>query len=322
MPKIPKYFDPASAISKFWDEPLNRVAFTEFPSFSTGEVERHTIYSLAVMALVAAYWNGNKRGSREGVYLYRDKQRRDDGTYKGDRAGDRYFGHNIAAIAVDANGDIIDFDFNHNELFNSSVEHAEARLVHRLFKLNSVNQSWDVTTLPVKYSTDLKNTTIYTSLESCAQCSGIMNLARLNKVIYLQPDPGQFMIGQIIYNLSESAPIHIPAGAFGFQYYDLLTKAYQDYLSIVSTDKPFFVPVNSARVDVGKAITSFLCTDFALDIYKKAVDELNGFSCVYRDYAPINNVTGSNAKSNSQVLDGVKVFIDYVVNIAQRGTPH
>ena len=46
-----------------------------------------------------------------------------------------YLGHNIAAIAVSPTGRIVDFDFNHNELFNSSAEHAEARLLRRLFAL-------------------------------------------------------------------------------------------------------------------------------------------------------------------------------------------
>src|SRR5262249_60859373 len=36
---------------------------------------------------------------------------------------DRYVGHNIACIAVDGNGEIIDFDFNHNHFFRSSAEH-------------------------------------------------------------------------------------------------------------------------------------------------------------------------------------------------------
>src|SRR3981189_2447238 len=44
---------------------------------------------------------------------------------------DRYLGHNIACIAVDGNGEIIDFDFNHNDLFRSSAEHAESRMVRR-----------------------------------------------------------------------------------------------------------------------------------------------------------------------------------------------
>ena len=41
---------------------------------------------------------------------------------------DRYLGHNIACIAVDGNGEIIDFDFNHNDFFRSSAEHAESRI--------------------------------------------------------------------------------------------------------------------------------------------------------------------------------------------------
>ena len=45
-----------------------------------------------------------------------------------------YRGHNIAALAVGPTGKIIDFEFNHNKL-NSSAEHAEARLVKRVYEL-------------------------------------------------------------------------------------------------------------------------------------------------------------------------------------------
>ena len=55
---------------------------------------------------------------------------------------DRYVGHNIACVAVDGNGEIIDFDFNHNEFFRSSAEHAESRMVRRLFSLTDIFDSW------------------------------------------------------------------------------------------------------------------------------------------------------------------------------------
>jgi hypothetical protein len=45
----------------------------------------------------------------------------------------RISGHNIGR-SPSTRGTIVDFDFN-NEVFNSSVEHAESRLVRRLFKL-------------------------------------------------------------------------------------------------------------------------------------------------------------------------------------------
>ena len=161
--------------------------------------------------------------------------------------GGTYLGHNIGAIAVDARGTIVDFDFNHNEVFNSSVEHAESRLVRRLFGLAQVFDPWrqagvgmapecrargrrrargrarpapreaprtflftadPVATLsavagaaPAQrgYGTLLADVSIYTSLESCAQCSGIMALANVREVAYLQYDQGQYLVGNLMY---------------------------------------------------------------------------------------------------------------------------
>ena len=52
----------------------------------------------------------------------------------------------------------------------------------------------------------LKGVTIYTSLESCAQCSGVMSLGRVKQVVYLQNDPGAYRIGNIMYNLAGNEP--------------------------------------------------------------------------------------------------------------------
>ena len=120
-----------------------------------------------------------------------------------------YFGHNIACIAVDENGEIIDFDFNHNELYNSSAEHAEARLVRRIFSLNQAYDHWQTHGAGesfIPYANVFNGVTIYTSLESCAQCSGIMTLANMLRVVYLQSDPGQYLVGNILYNLSRPVP--------------------------------------------------------------------------------------------------------------------
>ena len=81
---------------------------------------------------------------------------------------DRYLGHNIACIAVDGNGAIIDFDFNHNDFFRSTVEHAESRLVRRLFSLTPIYDSWKTGQRIDDRSKafSLSDVTLYTSLES------------------------------------------------------------------------------------------------------------------------------------------------------------
>ena len=113
--------------------------------------------------------------------------------------------------------DILDFDFNHNEIFDSSVEHAESRLIRRLFSLTQVNRTYNNTQCvpcgsteeasekynkSVSYENLLSEYTLYTTLESCTQCTGIMNLGNLKEVVYLQTDPGMGSIGNIVFNMN------------------------------------------------------------------------------------------------------------------------
>lgn len=324
MADFPDYFDPKSKLATLWNRPLSEVAAVPVVSYDEGEAERHSIYAGLLMAMVSQSWNGNKNGARDAEYPGRSKQRRSDGTYLGDRLGDRYIGHNIAAFAVDGNGRIVDFDFNHNKVFNSSVQHAEARLIRRLFGLAAVQDSWDLSTGPKKYRTDLNDTTVYTSLESCAQCAGIMALASLPTVIYLQPDPGQYMIGQILRNLSDVRNAqHVPASAFGFQFFDRLVEGYRQHQRDIVNGAVFWKSLTDpSKIDVGRAITSFLCTDLAFDIYAEGANWFTAFVCKHPDYAPLNAVTKAPAMKNQAVLTHAQQFLDYVTKAAQRGTPH
>src|SRR5262245_12999138 len=88
-----------------WDRPLREAVSLPAPQLDDGEVERHRMFSLLVLALLARYHNNNKRG-RAGDYPWRAAQRGPDGWAGGD-----YLGHNIACLAVDARGEVIDFDF-------------------------------------------------------------------------------------------------------------------------------------------------------------------------------------------------------------------
>ena len=47
----------------------------------------------------------------------------------------------------------------------------------------------------------LQNVTLYTSLESCAQCSGVMSLGGVKQVVYLQNDFTAYMIGNIVVSI-------------------------------------------------------------------------------------------------------------------------
>ena len=221
----------------------------------------------------------------------------------GDGQGDRYLGHNIACIAVDENGSILDFDFNHNELFNSSAEHAEASLVRRLFSLNQSYNDWQTVDPAqaafVKYGNALNGVTVYTSLESCAQCSGVMTLAACRRVVYLQTDPGQYRVGNILYNLSRPARVKAdPASRYVFA-------------------SP------RGTKDTSTGITSFLCTDLTRDIFARAASHLGSLELAFPDHRPPRSDGETiGVRSNAEMLKHAMAFVPHALVEARRGTPH
>ena len=314
---------PASGrLSELWDSPVKDLVLLPTPSLSAAQIERHLLYCNLLMALMAHYWNGNKHGS-VGTYPWREKQRRPDGEYN----GGNYLGHNIAAIAVDGAGEVVDFDFNHNEVMNSSVEHAESRLVRRVFGLAELYDGWAVSDVltpapPIAYSTVLSDVTIYTSLESCAQCSGIMALGAVKEVVYLQRDPGQSSIGNILRRLSTpdsfQAPLPLPADLLGLEQFGKLTQACNAFLKGVS-DRPFYLSPDGQR-DVSPSITSFLCTDAAFEIFDSGRATFQSTHIAkYPDFKPSDH---PKVLTNSSVISNTQRFYAYAISDGRRGTPH
>jgi tRNA(Arg) A34 adenosine deaminase TadA len=366
---IPPGLDP------FWARPLSEFATMPAEPIEPGLGERHRLYSLLTMAVVASQFNGNKYGNRGNYGGWRSAQLQPGSTQPARiyRGGD-YIGHNIAAVAIDARGNVIDYDFNHNEVFNSSVEHAESRLIRRVFSLAQIFDPWRqwragsggaratratpamepsvaprtflLTTKPESteaagmradsvrrgYGTLLADVTIYTSLESCAQCSGIMALANVREVVYLQYDQGQYLIGNLMYKATRrdgpasakrlGAPRPVAAGEFDFGWYEQLNAANLEFGQRVRTE-PFFR--GGGRVDRSASVTSFLCTDRALEIYRDAARTLRATTTTdHPDYRRPDHEGDAveGALSNAEVLPAVKLFLDYVQTQGGRGTQH
>src|SRR5262245_37520471 len=347
--------DPRSPLAQYWTKQLCEAASVDLstaaPERATESAkERHRIYSLLLMKLMARFWNGNKRGP-VGLYPQRERQKeagQDPGAkafrYRGDMvpsqdfmrvSWDRYLGHNIACLAVDGNGEVIDFDFNHNDFFRSSAEHAESRMVRRLFSLTDIIDSWKTgARIPNRSRAfSLKDVTLYTSLESCAQCSGVMSLARVHQIVYLQRDPGTYVIGNIMYNLaglddsdnSPMAPIPVPASAIGIPHFDRLNAEYARFFEqLVEAEKnknekmAFFVSADGIA-DYGPSITSFLCTDRAYDIFAEGGGMLDAMELKHPDYAPPGK---PQALDNRKCLGEAKRFYDYANVEGFRGSPH
>jgi tRNA(Arg) A34 adenosine deaminase TadA len=377
--KPPPGFDQQTPLLDNWNKSLADIVDVDVnlkkdaPELGEEAVkERHRIYCYLLMKLISRFWNGNKRGPT-GIYPYRTLQTElaqpsnRPQRYKGDIAvnpgpdrvnWDRYLGHNIACIAVDGKGDIIDFDFNHNDFFRSSAEHAESRMVRRLFSLADIFDGWKTGAIKGKPpAASLTDVTLYTSLESCAQCSGVMSLAGVKQIIYLQNDFTAYKIGNIMYNLANrrkaedargaplldwqgkaiaslpSAPIPIAAKEINLDEFDLLNQRNLEFIEKIErghkafqsdpkkVDGAFFVP-EQGPPDFDPSITSFLCTDDAYNIFKAGGDKLDSLRPSFDDWRFPARPDKDEILTNGQCLDQAKKFYDYADVEGFRGSPH
>ena len=352
-------FDQQDPLKHYWSKPLGEIVHVDYDRDAKDlqrpeSQERHRIYSYLLMKLIHRFWNGNKNGPI-GSYPQRTQQLDAAGSnhYRGDineRSDkshipwDRYLGHNIACIAVDGLGHIIDFDFNHNAFFRSSAEHAESRLVRRLFSLTDIFDSWKtgphVDAKP--HAALLSEVTLYTSLESCAQCSGVMSLAGIKQIVYMQNDFTAYKIGNIMYNLANrtpitdangnvtgsiaGAPIPIPGSKVGISEFDKLNQGNLDFIARMNAgSEPFFKSGNF--VDRDPSITSFLCTDTAFDIFKAGGSNLDNLQLQFGGYRfpvqdPLPEEPTQRALTNDECLAQARKFFEYVDVEGYRGSPH
>jgi len=295
-----------------------------------------------------------------------------DAAYCGAQDADKpfadYLGHNIACVAVDENGRVLDFQFNHNCCFASTVEHAESRLLRRLFSVKDVAAHHRPTAAEaaaegkqspqagaadddaaakaldryrkVKYSKMLKQVTMYTSLESCAQCSGIMALARLKDVVFLQPDRGMYAIGNIMRNASPPwlrAPLPVPLSAIGlgaladeidgaFEAFEQTMMEGEKHEDATAEEQaaagappPFWTSPNGGKKKWSASVTTFLCSDAARAVFGKHDRALREMELAAPAFRP-HDGPGPDVLTNALALAEARDFLQYVQTQGGRGT--
>jgi tRNA(adenine34) deaminase len=170
-------------------------------------------------------------------------------------------GHNIGSVLVDPNGKIVNWARNCNAVLSNGTQHGEVRLM-----LGYLNRVGGYT---------LKGYTVYTSLEPCAQCSGMMILTNIARTVYGQTDPG---FGKAIERLKLDSKKWNPAG-------------YTPYPRAVISDKSdskYCAQLDAAYKQSGGSITTFLLSDQARDIFKSASLNLNNYQLKYpKQNAPV-----------------------------------
>ena len=193
-----------------------------------------------------------------------------------------YAGHNIGALVVEPSGQVVSFALNRNVALNSSLEHAEARAVRRAIGIANAEAGPEG---PTRWSFGalLRRDCVYTTLEPCAQCAGIMDLANLRQTIFAQEDPTQRHMVNVIYNLQHRAGAGAPlpiAGAFFPFWHRLAEAARQFQLSVEGKSGP-------------SGPTAFLETIEAYRIYRDAAQLFETFEP--RDAANTQSLAAARA---------------------------
>ena len=85
-------------------------------------------------------------------------------------------GHNVGSVLVDGDGKIVYWARNSNHITKNGTQHGEVRLI--------LGYLSDFQTY------NLPGYTVYTTLEPCVQCSGMMKMVSMKRVVYGQSDPG------------------------------------------------------------------------------------------------------------------------------------
>ena len=162
-------------------------------------------------------------------------------------------GYNIGSVLVDEKYNIVCWARNSVNITNNNTQHGEVRLM-----LNYLNNTTVF---------DLQNYRLYTTLEPCAMCSGMMTLNQLFLSVYGQKDHGY---GDAIQRLELDSK-----SCGGFDPYP------RPVISVVNkTNYPD--RLDRAYLNSGiSSITEWLATDEAKEIFEATVVELNNYKVQY-----------------------------------------
>jgi tRNA(Arg) A34 adenosine deaminase TadA len=186
-------------------------------------------------------------------------------------AGDASRGYNIGSVLVDPANDVVCWGVNSVNVTQSGTQHGEVRLI--------TNYQANVR----RFS--LKGYVIYTTLEPCAMCSGMMTLQSVARTIFGQRDPD---FGDAIQHLTLNSKsiggyCPYPRGVISAEAHNAFTaRLDQEYCKYYNaTSSP--------------SLTDWLASDVAHGIYADAYQQLLKYEVKYPE--------------NQHYLDGARQFL-------------
>ncbi len=184
-------------------------------------------------------------------------------------AGPNKRGHNIGSILVDKEGTIVRWARNCNTILNNGTQHGEVRLI-----IGYLNSS------PKRM---LDGYTIYTTLEPCAQCSGMMILTHVSRTVYGQTDPG---FGKAIERLALDSRQWNGNGYTPYPLTNKLTSNQSPCDYRVQLDNAYQeanTKYHETKPNADLPITRFLLSNPAKLIYQAAATALQRYKVVHPD---------------------------------------
>ncbi|PRY20621.1 cytidine/deoxycytidylate deaminase-like protein [Spirosoma oryzae] len=193
-----------------------------YPLIDGKQVEIDEIFSLLAYSIVYADWQ-------------------DESTPRDERRG-----YNIGSVLVDSENNPVFWGLNSVGVTNNATQHSEVRLMTQY--------------LDVSETFDLKSHTVYTTLEPCAMCGGMMAMALISKSVFGQNDVEfSHAIDRLNFDsrsIGGYAPFPrkvacIPSPS---PFTEILNESYQSFL----------------KVDSEKILAKFLVSNEAKNIYSDA----------------------------------------------------
>ncbi|MCO1333748.1 nucleoside deaminase [Microbulbifer sp. OS29] len=207
-------------------------------------------------------------------------------------------GYNIGAVLFDEKSDkIIGVQLNSIGMCRDKTQHAELRLMQQCLFAKCRGEE----------TNSLTGTTIYTTLEPCMMCAGMMVFLGVNRVVYGQSDPD---FGKTIERLKQEyrsgcsykvadknrlesiCRIEVPPN---FRARNIVSRP-SGLLEREQLDNSFSL----YRLQFGNVITNFLMSGVAEEVYRQARKKLN-------DYKVINNVNQSIYRQAISTLRDIKL---------------
>lgn len=176
---------------------------------------------------------------------------------------DKNRGYNIGSVLVDKNNTVVYWGRNCVNEYHSMTQHGEVRLMTNYLQNNTERDN-------------LTGYTVYTTLEPCAMCSGMMLLTNVTHTIWGQEDPSY---GDALERLELNStviqggyppyPRYVQTDGSKLIYRYWLDYEYQEYMNKTGT--------NSSTAH----ITKFLATDEAKFVFQNTTDTFMTYKVKY-----------------------------------------